>query len=217
MRRAAVCGALEVNELQSLEAMVRRARLAAGQVLFEEGGPADEVFTLTEGVLRLYKLLRDGRRQITGFLIPGDYLGLAFAGTYAYGAEAVTDVALCRFPRRAFLRLLDEVPALERELLSRAGNELALAQEQMLLLGRKTARERLASFLVGFAERRGVEAGRPVALPMSRADLGDYLGLTMETVSRAFTNLCDAGLIALPDKRHYVVRHHERLLEAAGA
>ena len=114
-----------------------------------------EVFTVISGMLKLSKLLPDGRRQITGFLMAGDYLGLAFAERYVCSAEAVTPVRLCRFPRSAFLGLLDQFPALEKALLGRAATELAAAQQQMLLLGRKNAHERVASFVLQLAERQG--------------------------------------------------------------
>ena len=132
--------------------------------------------------------MADGRRQVVGFLVPGDFLGLAFGRTYVYTAEAITAVAACRFQRSRFMELLEELPALEREILGRTSNELAAAQQQMLLLGRKTARERLASFLADLAERSDADGG-PLELPMGRADIADHLGLTIETVSRTFTGL----------------------------
>jgi CRP/FNR family transcriptional regulator len=155
---------------------------------------------MVEGAVKLYKLLPDGRRQITGFLFPGDFLGVALNQTYAYSAEAMTDVRLCRFPRQRMEGLLRDLPKLEHRLLERAGNELVAAQEQMLLLGRKTARERLASFLLSLSARaakRGQPAS-PLNLPMSRADIADFLGLTTETVSRTFTQFKKAGVIGLP-------------------
>jgi CRP/FNR family transcriptional regulator len=167
-------------------------------------------------MLKLSKLLPDGRRQITGFLLPGDYLGLAFAERYICSAEAVTPVRLCRFPRSAFLALLDQFPALEKALLGRAATELAAAQKQMLLLGRKTARERVASFLLQLAEREGADDGMAMDLPMTRTDIADYLGLTIETVSRTLTNLRKTGLIALPDPHHLSIVHRTRLDAEAG-
>jgi CRP/FNR family transcriptional regulator len=157
------------------------------------------VFNVTAGAVKVYKLLADGRRQMTGFLFPGDFLGLANEKTYAYSAEAITHTMLCRFPRRKLQRLLEEYPKMEHRLLAMASHELAAAQEQMLLLGRKTAREKIASFLLMLSRRatqRG-QAGDPVSVPMSRNDIGDYLGLTTETVSRAFTQLKQSGSINL--------------------
>ena len=135
-------------------------------------------------MLKLFKQLADGRRQIVGFMVPGDFLGLAFGGLHLCSAEAVTEVTLCRFPRAAFLALCDECPALEKEILQRTSTELAAAQEQMLLLGRKTALERVASFVLSMGRRQRRRTAEAVALPMNRIDIADHLGLTVETVSR---------------------------------
>lgn len=193
------CSALAEDERPRLAEIVTEVRASPAQTVFFEGDPARHVFNVTEGAVKLYKLMADGRRQITGFLFRGDFLGLALNTSYAYTAEAMVPTRLCRFERGDLEKLLDEFPPIERRLLEMAGNELVAAQDQMLLLGRKTARERIVSLLVmlaGRAERRG-DAADPVALPMTRNDIADYLGLTTETVSRAFTELRKAGLIAL--------------------
>lgn len=197
--------------------MAAGRRVEAGQTLFQEGDRADEVFTLTHGMLKLYKLLADGRRQIVGFLVPGDFLGLAFGRTYVYSAEAVIPTQVCRFRRPQFMGLLDECPSLEKEILGRTSTELAAAQEQMLLLGRKTARERLASFLLALARRSTLAPRGLLALPMSRADIADYLGLTIETVSRTLTTFRKEGLIGLPDKHHVTILRPEQLKLVAGS
>ncbi len=215
VRAVAVCRAMGGPALDELEAITTRIRLAAGRTLFDEGDPADGLFTLTEGVVKIFKMLADGRRQITGFLLPGDFLGLAFFRSYAYSAEAVTDALLCRFPRDRFMALLERHPALEKELLSRASSELAAAQEQMLLLGRKSAKERVASFLLALARRHPGAGAAPVPLPMSRYDIADYLGLTIETVSRELQAARASGVIDLPDRHHFRVVDRQRLLAAA--
>ena len=215
VRAISVCRALAGPALDELEAITLRVRLPAGRNLFDEGDPAENLFTLTEGMIKLFKMLPDGRRQITGFLLPGDFLGLAFFRSYAYSAEAVTDALLCRFPRDRFMALLERHPALEKELLRRASSELAAAQEQMLLLGRKSARERVASFLLGLARRQSAGGRKPVALPMSRWDIADYLGLTVETVSREIQAAKASGAIAMPDRHHFLVVDAQRLAAAA--
>lgn len=147
--------------------------------------------------MKLYRLLPDGRRQITGILFKGDFLGLGGRAMAAFTAEALTPLSACRFRRTDFERLLEELPALEHRLVAMAGDELMAAQEQIVLLGRKTAKERNASFLVRLAtrmEQRGEPKG-VVHLPMTRLDIADYLGLTIETVSRSFTYLKTARLI----------------------
>ncbi|HJQ59202.1 MAG TPA: cyclic nucleotide-binding domain-containing protein [Vineibacter sp.] len=174
-------------------------RVEPRQELFEEGDAAQYVFNITSGTVSLFKTLADGRRQITGFLSDGDFVGLAHGDTCAYTAEALTPVEACRFPRDRFERYLVEHPQVERRLLQIASTELAAAQAQMLVLGRKTASERLASFLLSLSEKsvaRG-RPGSPIALPMSRGEIGDYLGLTLETVSRTMTQLRKTGAIEL--------------------
>jgi CRP/FNR family transcriptional regulator len=200
VRELSVCSALRGHELDRLAPMVSRIPVAAGRTLFHEGDEAASVYNIIEGAVRLFKLLPDGRRQITGFLFSSDFIGLASRGLYAYGAEAISDVVVCRFPRMKLEALFHEMPRLENSLLDRASNELVAAQDQMLLLGRKTAVERLASFLITLGERRGATAkGDMLALPMTRTDIGDYLGLTIETVSRGITKLRKLGLIETPD------------------
>ena len=195
----AVCAALSREQLATVAPLVRSRTLRPGAVLFHEGHGAEHVFTVTGGVLKLYKLF-DGQRQVTGFATISDFLRLACNDVYVYSAEAVGDARVCRFDRRRFAAALERFPAMERALLERTSNELAAAQEQMPLLGRKTARERLASFLVGLARRpRGLSHGL-VPLPMSRADIADYLGLTVETVSRTLTALRRERLIGMPNK-----------------
>jgi CRP/FNR family transcriptional regulator len=176
--------------------------LHAGQSAIIEGEPAQDLFNVISGAIKLYKLLPDGRRQITGFLSTGDFLGIAYNDTYAYTAEAITDVKLCRFPRRRLEALLPEHPTLERRLLGEAAHEIVAAQDQMLLLGRKTAMERVTSFLLMLAKRaaRMQKSDTQLDVPMTRTDIGDYLGLTTETVSRAISRLRDDKIISVAQR-----------------
>ena len=199
VRNLTICAALDTGELHALADIVTNSQLDPGATLFEEGQAAESVFNVTSGTVKVYKLMPDGRRQVTGFLTTGDFLGLVSEGAYAYNAEAVTRTWLCRFPRAKLDGLLDRYPKMERRLLAAAGHELAAAQEQMLLLGRKSALEKIASFLFRMSERarnRGLKAN-PITLAMTRHDMADYLGLTTETVSRIFTQLRGRDLIAL--------------------
>jgi len=201
VRPLTVCAALEPEELRQMADIVQTQRVEVGQTIFAEGDAADALFNVTAGTIKLYKLLPDGRRQITGFLVTGDFLGLALNESYAYSAETVTPTTLCRFPRRKMEALLDEFPKMQRRLFSMASNELAAAQDQMLLLGRKTAREKICTFLLMLSQRatRRGHKENPVSVPMSRADIADYLGLTTETVSRTFTQLKTSGAICLQE------------------
>jgi len=216
LRRLGMALATDSEPLSQLSGMAVGRRTAAGRMLFEEGDPADDVFTITAGMVKLYKLMSDGRRQIVGFLVPGDFLGLAFGRTYVYSAEAVVATTTCRFGRGQFLALLDACPTLEKEILARTATELAAAQEQMLLLGRKTARERVASFVLALARRRKIGQGQPFELLMSRADIADYLGLTVETVSRTLGLLGKEQLIQLVDAHAVLIRHPAALEQVAG-
>ena len=215
VRRLGMCAAVGTDLVPRLNAMAVGRRTAAGRMLFEEGDPADDVFTITAGMVKLYKLMSDGRRQIVGFLVPGDFLGLAFGRTYVYSAEAVVATTTCRFGRGQFLALLDACPTLEKEILARTATELAAAQEQMLLLGRKTARERVASFVLALARRRKIGQGQPFELLMSRADIADYLGLTIETVCRMLTRLKQSGIIDIPGRHSIAVVKIAQLRRAA--
>jgi len=202
VRDISVCQPLTPDELQRLRAMISTVHVETGRPILREGEPAEVLYNVVAGALKLYKLLPDGRRQITGFLFPGDFLGIALNDIYVYTAEALTPLRLCRFPRRRLEALLLELPALEHRLLGEVASELVAAQEQMLLLGRKTARERTASFLLMLArraERRG-QPGSRLSLPMSRVDIADYLGLTTETVSRTITQLRRMGVIGAPGR-----------------
>jgi CRP/FNR family transcriptional regulator len=231
IREFTFCSVLRDEELDHLQAIVRRVRITSRQLLFQEGDDADNVYNILSGVLKLYKLLPDGRRQITGFVYQGDYLGIASVGTHSYSAEAVTEVNLCRFPRAKLYQLFDSYPALQSRLLGIATDELTAAQDQMLLLGRKTASEKLASFLLSLARRmapqdsgrmapRGVEGddadiAGPIPVPMNRSDIADYLGLTMETVSRTLSRLKKAGHIAITDAHHIDIARPEALRNIA--
>jgi len=204
VRDLSICSALDSQELKRLNDLVIETRVSPGQAVFYEADPASYLFVIVEGCIRLYKLLADGRRQITGFLYPSDFLGLALQDRYAYTAEAVSPARLCRFDRARLEALLEELPHLEKRLLGVASNELASAQDQMLLLGRKTADEKVMSFLFLLSRRAYMkrQSADVIQLPMSRNDIADHLGLTTETVSRCFTRLRKQGVIAFdfPDK-----------------
>ncbi|MEP4380032.1 MAG: cyclic nucleotide-binding domain-containing protein [Alphaproteobacteria bacterium] len=218
VRHKAMCAAVDYENTDQLQAIVSHRDYSPGQVIFEEGDPADYVFNISGGEVRLYKLLPDGRRQVTGFLTPGDFLGLITASSYAYGAEAIGAVELCCMKLSGLERLLSDIPPVRERLLDMSRDELVAAQEQMLLLGRKTAREKILSFLL-YRHRHLDRTGRDASidLPMSRTDIADYLGLTIETVSRTFTALRDEGLIELPNPHHVIFPDLDAVREAAEA
>ena len=217
-RAQSVCNAIPDSDLKRLAEASTAGHAAPGTSFIDEGDQADAFFNITGGTAKLYKLLPDGRRQITGFVATGHFLGLAVSDTYAFSAEAIDAVRYCRFSRTRLRHLLDDFPAMEKRLLQVASNELVAAQEQMLLLGRKTARERVASFLMA-QSRMGVICQMPRAaftLPMTRGDIADYLGLTIETVSRTLTKLRGEGLIEIPNASDIVIKKRVAMEEIAG-
>jgi CRP/FNR family transcriptional regulator, anaerobic regulatory protein len=187
---------------------------AAGEALFWEGDESAQIFDVLEGVVRVYRIMSDGRRAIMGFIHPGDVLGLSFQSRYLFTAEAVTKVKVRRFARGRFFAMINESPALRPQLFAVLCDEMSAAQDQMLLLGRKTAEERVVSFLL--AIHRKSAAGVEIELPMTRQDMADYLGLTIETVSRMMTSLARRGLIASGARHTVVLRKLTALREIGG-
>jgi CRP/FNR family transcriptional regulator len=202
VRSLSICGALDNEELATLDRMARPLTFHARDTLFEQDEPADSVFNITSGSARLYKLLPDGRRQIVGFALPGDFLGLAMEERNGFSADALTPLSACQFSRQAFSEFLDSTPHLLRRLHNMASHELSLAQDQMVILGRRTAEEKVAAFLIGLRKRWGrlSTSSVTIPLPMTRQDIGDFLGLTVETVSRMLTRLArEKVILIVPD------------------
>ncbi len=171
-------------------------QLARGEELFAEGDPADFFYKVTSGALRSCKLLSDGRRQIGAFHLPGDVLGLETGAEHRFSAEALEDATVLAFRRSGLADLIAGDSALGEQLMMGVMRGLERAQDHMMLLGRKTACEKLASFLLDMASRLAPGADH-VDLPMSRADIADHLGLTIETVSRTLTRFARDGVIGL--------------------
>ena len=176
--------------------------------IFGENEPADYVYRVISGSVRTYKILSDGRRQVGGFYLPGDIFGLEFADEHAFSAEAISDAKVVVVKRSALTSLADRDAAIGRELFALTGRELRRMQDRVLLLV-KSAQERVASFLLEMAERAC--AGNVVELPMSRQDIADYLGLTIETVSRTLTGLESAAAIEVASSRRIVLRNRSAL------
>jgi CRP/FNR family transcriptional regulator, anaerobic regulatory protein len=217
VRRTSVRDAIPEADLARLAAAAINGVAKPNETIIEEAGPATAFFNVTSGTVRLYKLLPDGRRQITGFATMGDFLGLAASGNYAVTAQAIDTVSYCRFPHARLRALIYDIPIMERHLLNFATTELATAQEQMLLLGRKNARERLASFLM---TRSRLSVGRRQSathfvLPMARGDIADYLGMTIETVVRTLKKLRNEGMIEVANTRDVVIRDYISLRRLA--
>ncbi len=181
--------------------------------IFGENEPADYVYRVISGSVRTYKILNDGRRQVGGFYLPGDIFGLEFAEEHSFSAEAITDAKVVVLKRSALTALAGRDAAIGRELFALTGRELRRVQDRVLLLV-KSAQERVASFLLEMAER--ASGGNIVELPMSRQDIADYLGLTIETVSRTLTGLESIAAIEVPTSRRIVLRNRSTLCRLNG-
>jgi CRP/FNR family transcriptional regulator, nitrogen fixation regulation protein len=198
---------------QSMQMMGAVMSFQRNSEIFGENEPAEYVYRVISGSVRTYKILSDGRRQICGFYLPGDIFGLEFADEHMFSAEAVTDAKVVVVKHSAVTAQADRDATIGRELFALTGRELRRVQDHVLLLV-KSAQERVASFLLEMAER--ANAGNTVELPMSRQDIADYLGLTIETVSRTLTSLESADAIAVPTSRRIVLRNRSALLRLNG-
>ncbi|TJZ93454.1 Crp/Fnr family transcriptional regulator [Paracoccus gahaiensis] len=222
IRYRAVCAQCEGDELAHLEQIKFYRSFEAGQPIVWEGDRMDFVASVVTGVAALTHVLEDGRTQMVGLLLPSDFLGRPGRALAAYNATAATDVVLCCFRRAPFDKMMQATPHLAHRLLEMTLDELDAAREWMLLLGRKTARERLASFIAIIARRQAAlsksrPAGRmELELPLSREAMSDYLGLTIETVSRQITALRRDGVIEVAGKRGVIVTDYARLVEQSG-
>lgn len=192
IREMALCASLCDSELVSLRAIGRRKIVPKGAVVSWEGDDNGMCANIISGALKLLKTTADGREQAVGLLFEGDFVGQPFSNTSELTAVALSDTDICQYPRGQFERVLTEQPKLERALLERTMRSLNEARDRQLTLARKGARARIAGFLVNLS-RDG--ALTDIELPMSRGDIADYLGLTIETVSRQFTDLRAKGLI----------------------
>ena len=224
VRDRALCSVLDSDELARLNSLGRKQRLARGETLQWSGDESLVFANVIDGVLKLSTSTADGREQIVGLLYPADFLGRLFAVQVDYDATALTDVELCVFPRTRFEQALSDFAKLERSLLQRTIAELEQTRRWMLLLGRKTAEEKVASFLLHILERLKPEgcAGRDggplrLELPLTRAQIADVLGLTIETVSRQLTKLKSAGIIALDGARGVTILRSQALEDLAEA
>ena len=199
VRPFSICASLDKMEMLEFENLGRHAHFAPCETVFAEEEITASFYNVLDGVMRLYKLLPDGRRQIVGFALPGDFLGMTVSGRNNFSADAISEVEVCRFSKVSFQRFAEDKPHLLRRINELAIRELAQAREHMVLLGRRSAEEKVATFLVGWRDRlaRQNGASATLPLPMSRQDIADYLGLTIETVSRTFTKLERDGVIEI--------------------
>src|SRR5213080_1854734 len=177
--------------------------------IYGEGEPSEYVYQVIRGAVRTYKLLNDGRRQIGAFHLLGDVFGLDAGSTHRLTAEAIADTTVRLVKRRSLETAAGSNVQVAHNLWTMTVSDLRHAEDHMLLLGRKTAMEKVATFLLEM-DRRLASAGM-MALPMCRRDIGDYLGLTLETVSRALSQLHNEGVLGFSGVRQIVLRNRQRL------
>ncbi len=222
IRHRGICAALSTEQLERLSSIARRRTVPANQYIFRDGDEAISFAAIVSGVVKLIKTTAEGERHIIGLVYAPEFLGHTFADQHRFSAAAATDVDMCTFPRAAFNRLLDEFPELERWLFEFTVRELDISRDWTLMLGRKSSYERVASLLLIIARRARNAGGQPVSdksahfeLPLTRSELADYLGLTLETVSRKISGLKRKGVIELRTTREIVVPDVELLAEIA--
>jgi CRP/FNR family transcriptional regulator len=222
IRHRAVCARCEPDELVRLEQIKYYRSYEAGQNMIWSGDKMDFVASVVTGIATLSQTMEDGRTQMVGLLLPSDFIGRPGRDRAPYDVTAVSPVTVCCFRKRPFEDLMMSTPHIGQRLLEMALDELDAAREWMLLLGRKTAREKIAS-LIAIIARRDAEAkaslvrGRmSVDLPLTRESMADYLGLTLETVSRQISALKNDGVIQLEGKRQVLIPSFDRLLAETG-
>lgn len=222
IRHRAVCAKCDTDELERLEAIKYYRTYEAGQTIAWAGDEMTFVGSVVRGVATLSQTMEDGRTQMLGLLLPSDFVGRPGRSASAYDVTAISEVTLCCFRRRPFEQLMAVTPHVAERLLDMTLDELDAAREWMLILGRKTAREKIASLLAIIARRESTISmsslkGRiEINLPLTREAMADYLGLTLETVSRQISALKREGVITLDGKRKILVEDFEALLAETG-
>ncbi|PDT31932.1 transcriptional regulator [Rhizobium sp. M10] len=204
-RHGVVCGALSAGQLSELGRHSLRRKVDAGCEIIAQGSENSFYSNITRGVVKLCKVMSDGRQQIVGLQFAPDFVGRPFVRESTLSAEAATDAEICVFPRNLLERMILETRELQRSLHAQALNELDAALEWMLTLGRRTAEEKVASLLHLIAAHAETATSTAFDLPLSRAEIADFLGLTIETVSRQLTRLRKEGVIRIENIRHITV------------
>lgn len=217
----AVCATSDARERIELDRIKHYRTYRPGEKVMAAGEEMPFVGSVVTGFVSLKRMMPDGRCQMVGLLFPSDFIGRPDRAPAAHDAEAVGEVTLCTFEPRKFEALLDKSQVLKRRLLEMTFDELDAAREWMLLLGCKTAQEKIASFIAMAGRRAGLLEtacldGQSLELPLSREDMAEYLGLRIETVSRQIGRLRKAGLIELESARRLVIKDYPALLKAAG-
>jgi len=197
IRSYSFCRCLRDEQLDIFSKISTEKEFKNKQTVFLQEEESKNLYNITEGNIKIYKLLSDGRIQIIGFLYPGDFFGSYKKGKYNYSAESIGNVKMCVFKQEVLDKYLEKNMNLAKELLHMTSHELTLAQDRIGVLGKLNANQRMAAFILNVSKQRARIGWQdnPISLPMLRQDIADYLGLTLETVSREFTKLKTSNLI----------------------
>ena len=218
IRHRAICARCDEDELTLLEGMKSYQTFEAGQPIIWRGDDLTHFASLVSGIASLSRTLEDGRTQMVGLLLPSDFIGRPGRETVDFDVTAVTEVTLCRFQRRPFEDLVERVPHISQRMMEMALDELTAAREWMVLLGRKTAREKIATFLEMIVRRETVptQSIQEYQLPLTREEIANFLGLTLETISRQLSALKKDGVVEFIDRRHFRIKDLNALHLASG-
>ena len=199
------------DDVQALHRFGTKIRVPRGETIFNQGDPAEYAYKVISGAVRLCRHLSDGRRQIAQFLFPGDFFNIVAASENGFTAEAVSDVVLMSFPQRQLQKFREERSSVQERFMTFLSERVLDAQNHLMVLGRQTATERVASFLMLLWERIGDEDDKLLDVPMSRLDIADYLGLTIETVCRVLSKMKRMRIIDILDQRQLTLRNIDSL------
>lgn len=218
IRHRAICARCDDDELKILEDIKVYRNFEAGQPIAWRGDELAHFSSVVQGIATLTKTMEDGRTQMVGLLLPSDFIGRPGRTHVEFDVTATSDVTLCCFKRQPFEALIESTPHIAHRLLEMALDELDAARDWMVLLGRKTAREKIATFIEMLARRNRVEGleAQAIHLPLTREEIANFLGLTLETVSRQMSKLKKDGIISVPDRKSFLVLDLAALHDASG-
>ena len=213
VREKAMCACIDTVDLGKFSQKSLQKEYNEGSFIFAQGEKNNFFYVLIEGSIKIFKTFDDGRTQIIGFLLPGDFFGFNHSDNFSYSAQCSEEVKCCVFSHTDLGIYLDTHPKLSKELMNMATRELSLMQERLADMGRLSARERIINFFLGISAQRkkiGLEEN-PISLPMSRSDIADYLGLTVETISREITKLKSEKIINMINSRQVFLNNKDTL------
>ncbi len=218
IRHRAICARCDDDELQRLETIKSYKTFEAGQPIIWRGDELVTFASVVVGIASLSRTMEDGRTQVVGLLLPSDFIGRPGREHVDFDVTAVTEVTLCQFQRKPFEVLVEEVPHISQRMMEMALDELNAAREWMVLLGRKTAREKIATFLEMIVRRSTIptHSVKQYTLPLTREEIANFLGLTLETISRQLSAMKKEGIVEFAGRRNFVIKDLVALHQASG-